>query len=158
MEGLSINYIDSTNNDVVVTYTPSSLVRSYSYKIIKNNEYGNPININSNTPVDITLTETGVYKIEITNIINGVSNVLTSGEYKIDKEAPIINIKEKTFKISENEEIDLSNNITASDIVDGDLTNNIKSNINELDFSIEGIKKIEYSVSDNAGNIASPSP
>ena len=41
MEGLSINYIDSTNEDVVVTYTPSSLVSNYSYVIIKNNEYGN---------------------------------------------------------------------------------------------------------------------
>ena len=35
MEGLSINYIDSTNEDVVITYTPS--VAYYSYVIIKDN-------------------------------------------------------------------------------------------------------------------------
>ena len=34
MEGLSINYIDSTNKDVVVTYTPSSNILNYSYKIM----------------------------------------------------------------------------------------------------------------------------
>ena len=103
MEGLSINYIDSTNEEVVVTYTPSELVSNYSYVIVKNNEYGNVNYINTNEPISITLTETGTYKIEITNINrNGVSDVLTSGEYKIDKEAPIINIKEKTHKIMSN--------------------------------------------------------
>lgn len=153
MEGLSINYIDSTNEDVVVTYTPSSSVTSYSYVIIKNNERSNPIYVNSSTATDISLTETGTYKIEITNTdINGVNSTLTSEEYKIDKEAPIINIQERTYKINSNEEINLSNNITASDAIDGDLTSNITSNINELDFSVEGIKEVKYSVSDSAGN------
>ena len=155
MEGLSINYMDSTNKDVVVTYTPSSLITNYSYKIIKNNEYSNPIYINSNTPVDITLDKTGIYKIEITTIdINGVSNTLTSGEYKIDKEAPIINIGEKTYQITSKEEFDIMNGITASDIVDGDLTNNITTNKDTLNFNEEGIKKLEYGVSDKAGNTA----
>ena len=100
MEGLSINYIDSTNKDVVVTYTPSSLITSYSYVIIKDNNRSNPINISSNTSEVITLKDTGTYKIEITTKdSNGLSNILTSGEYKIDKEAPVINIKEKTYKI-----------------------------------------------------------
>ena len=156
MEGLSINYIDSTNKDVVVTYTPSSLVSSYSYVIVNNNEYSNPIYINSNTPVDISFNETGTYKIEITNIdINGVSSTLTSGEYKIDKEAPIINIKEKAYQITSKEEFDIMNGITASDIVDGDLTSSITTNKDTLDFSVEGIKKLQYSVSDKAGNTTS---
>lgn len=154
MEGLSINYMDSTNKDVVVTYTPSSLITSYSYVIIKNNSRSNPININSNVPKVITLKDTGTYKIEITTTdINGVKNTLTSGEYKIDKEAPVINIKEKKYMIKSNEEFDLSNDITASDQMDGDLTSSITSNINELDLSSEGIKKIQYSVSDKAGNV-----
>ena len=154
MEGLSINYIDSTNKDVVVTYTPSSLITNYSYVIIKNNNRSNPVNISSNIPETIMLKDTGTYKIEITTIdSNGLSNTITSGEYKIDKEAPVINIKEKTYTIKSNEEF--SSEVTASDLVDGDLTSNITSNINELDFSSEGIKKIEYSVSDKAGNITS---
>ena len=153
MEGLSINYIDSTNEDVVVTYTPSSLVTSYSYRVIKNNEYSNPISISSNTPVDISFNETGIYRIEITNTdYNGVSSVLTSGEYKIDKEAPVINIQEKTYQITNKEEFNVMNGITASDIVDGDLTNSITTNKDTLDFSVEGIKKLEYTVSDKAGN------
>lgn len=155
MEGLSINYMDSTNKDVVVTYTPSSLITNYSYVIIKNNNRSNPINISSNTPEVITLKDTGTYKIEITTTdVNGLSNTITSGEYKIDKEAPVINIKEKKYIIKTNEELNISGNITASDQIDGDLTSNITSNINELDFSSEGIKIIEYSVSDKAGNKA----
>ena len=153
MEGLSINYIDSTNKDVVVTYTPSSLITSYSYVIIKNNNRSNPVNISSNIPEVIVLKDTGTYKIEITTIdSNGLSNILTSGEYKIDKEAPVINIKEKTYTIKSNEEF--NSEVIASDQIDGDLTSNITSNINNIDFTSEGIKKIEYRVSDKAGNVA----
>lgn len=153
MEGLSINYIDSTNKDVVVTYTPSSLVSSYSYVIIKNNKRSEGVFVNLNTPTNITFTETGKYKIEITNILkDGNSNILTSGEYVIDKEKPIINIKEKTYQITTKENFDIMNGITASDIIDGDLTNNITTNIDTLDFTKEGIKKLEYTVSDKAGN------
>lgn len=156
MEGLSINYMDSTNEDVVVTYTPSSLVSNYSYVIITNNEYGNVKQVNSNTPVDIVLNTTGTYRIEITNInYKGVSSTITSGEYKIDKEAPIINIQEKTYKITTKKEFDIMSGITASDIVDGNLTSNITTNKDELDFSTEGIKKLEYTVSDKAGNTTS---
>lgn len=154
MEGLSINYINSTNEDVVITYTPSLDTLNYSYVIIKDNKYSNPINIASNISTDIKLTDTGTYKIEVTNYNNlGVINVIKSGEYKIDKEPPILNIKEKTFKIKANEEIDLLDGITATDIVDGDITSNIKTNIDTIDLSEEGIKKIEYSASDKAGNI-----
>ena len=75
MEGLSINYIDSTNEDVVVTYTPSSLVSSYSYVIVKDNVYGEPTYIATNTPVNITLNQTGTYRIEITNVgYNGITS------------------------------------------------------------------------------------
>lgn len=153
MEGLSINEIEITKEDVVVTYIPSSSVINYSYIIIKNGEYSNPIYINSNTVSTINLIETGTYKIEITTYdIYGNTNIITSGEYKIDKEAPIINISEKTYEITSNEEPNIEN-ITASDIVDGDLTNNIKSNIDSIDFNREGVKRIEYTVEDKAGNI-----
>ena len=154
MEGLSINYMDSINEDVVVTYTPSSLILNYSYTIIKNNEYLNTVFVNSNNPVDISFTETGTYKIEIVNTDkNGLKSNLISGEYKIDKEAPMINLSEKTYKIKANEDLNITD-VKASDAIDGDLTSSLTSNINEIDFSKEGIKEIEYSVSDKAGNIA----
>lgn len=72
-----------------------------------------------------------------------------------DTDKPIINIKEKTYTIKANDNIDFLNSVTATDATEGDITYKIKSNINELDFSKVGIKKVEYSVSDNAGNTTS---
>jgi tight adherence protein B len=83
-----------------------------------------------------------------------VGTYLPSNTSNIDKEPPIINIKQKTYVIKTNEKINLLEGVTASDLVDGDLTNSIKTNIKDLDFSKEGIKRVEYSVSDNAGNTA----
>lgn len=73
---------------------------------------------------------------------------------KIDKEPPIINIKQKTYTIKAGDDISFLKDVTASDIIDGNVTNKINSNINEIDFSKEGIKKIEYTVSDSSGNVA----
>lgn len=155
MERLSISYIDSTNEDVVITYTPSSLVTSYSYVIIKNGVYGEPVVVNSNTPIEFVLEISGTYKIEITNMRrNKVIDVITSGEYKIDKEAPKINIAEKTYEITTKDSFDVMNGITAIDNEDGDLTEKIVTNQASIDFTKEGIKKVQYSVTDNAGNTA----
>ena len=60
--------------------------------------------------------------------------------------------EEKT--ITNKEIFDYKDKITANDSYDGDITNSITSNIDKLDFKTPGIKKIEYSVSDSAGNIA----
>ena len=152
MEGFTTNYLDITNEDVVVNYAPPSLVNSYSYKIIKNNDviYESEILYN---PVDIKLTDTGTYKIEVVNNYYNNSETITSSEYKIDKEAPIINVSENVYKIKSGDKLNID--ITASDIVDGDLTSNITSNIESLDFKSEGVKKITYSVSDKAGNTTS---
>ena len=146
MEGLSINNI-ITNEDIVITYTPSSNVINYSYVVIKNNNYGLPIYINNNLPTEIKLTEEGSYRIEVTE--NGV--IKSTGQYVIDKTAPIISIAEKTHTITNKERFSYDG-VSASDIIDGDLTNSITTNYNELDFTSEGIKKLEYSVSDKAGN------
>ena len=85
------------------------------------------------------------------NIIDEVEVTYTPSS---DTEAPIINVKQKAYKIKTNEKIDFLDSVTASDIVDGDLTDKITTNIDTLDFSKEGIKKVEYSVSDSSGNIA----
>ena len=152
-EGLSIESIENTNEDVVITYTPSLDVSNYSYTIIKNGVNNNVVYVDSNVSTDIILSETGTYKIEIVNTDNfGNQNNLSSGEYKIDKNVPIINIKEKTYKISTKGNISFMNGVTASDVEDGNLTNSIITNIDSIDFTTEGIKEIQYSVSDIAGN------
>jgi len=146
MEGLSTNNI-ITNEDINITYTPS--VINYSYVIIKDNVYGNTEYVYDGSPREIKFTEEGSYKIEINE--NGI---ITTGEYVIDKTSPILNIKEKTYKMTNKEVFDTSDKATATDSRDGDLTNSITTNIDTLDFKTPGIKKIEYSVSDKAGNIA----
>ena len=150
MEGLSIDYIDSTCEDVYVTYTPSYLVKNYTYQILKNNEL-TYTSENLTDIASITFDKTGTYIIEITNnYYDGTSDTLKSGEYKIDKEPPIINVKDNTYKIKKNEKLNID--IKATDMVDGDLTSKITSNIDSIDFKSEGIKKVEYSVSDAASN------
>ena len=89
------------------------------------------------------------------NSIEDASNIYAPSYYeKVDTTAPIININKKSYKIKANEKVDFLDGITASDLEDGDLTDKIISNIDEIDFSKTGIKKIEYSVSDKAGNTA----
>jgi len=148
MEGLSINGL-VTNEDIVITYTPS--VAYYSYVIIKDNVYGEPVYIYDGLVSEIKFTDEGTYKIEITE--NGIVN--TSGEYVIDKTAPVISLNEKTYTITTKETFDIENKVVASDSRDGDLRNSITTNYDSLDFTVPGIKKLEYTVTDKAGNTAS---
>ena len=153
-EGFNINNIDIANEDVVVTFTPSSRVRNYSYRIIKNNSYGEIVNIDNNEKIDIKLSDTGTYKIEITTYnYYGVSDVILSGNYVIDKDAPVLNINTKTFKIKKGNSLSFMDGVSASDAVDGDLTNLITTNIDEIDLNSTGVKTLKYSVSDKAGNV-----
>lgn len=155
MKGLSIESIENTCEDVVITYTPLQDVTSYSYVIIKNNIYGDKVSVSSSSPVNIVLNETGIYKIEITTYNSyNLEETFISGEYKIDKEAPIINIKEKTYKITSSSQFSVMDGVSASDAFDGDLTQAITTNINDINFNQEGIKEIKYSVSDSAGNVS----
>ena len=148
MEGLSINNL-VTNEDIVITYTPS--VINYSYVIIKDNVYGNPVVVSDGSSRSITLTEEGNYRVEVT--IDGI--ISTSGEYVIDKTAPVLTLEGKKYVVANKEKLSFEDKVTASDSSDGDLTSSIKNNIKELDFKTPGIKKIEYSVSDKAGNTTS---
>ena len=150
MEGFNIQSIN-TNDDVVVSYTPSDSVFRYNYVITKDNIKKEPIIIDSNAPFEVKLTEEGIYTIEVkTYDIYGNETVLTSGNYTIDKTAPIITIKNKTYKTVKNKQIDVLSSVKANDNIDGDITNSIT--INNVDYTKTGIKTIEYTVSDLAGN------
>ena len=84
--------------------------------------------------------------------INSEDEVEVTYTPSSDADMPIINIKQKTYVVKVNDDINFLNGVTATDATDGDLTNKIESNIKDLDFSKEGIKKVEYSVSDSSGN------
>ena len=98
----------------------------------------------------------GEFMEELENYTYNIEEVETTStpslNESIDNTKPVINIKQKKYVITTNDKVDFLKDVTASDLNDGDLTSSITSNINDLDFSKSGIKKIEYSVSDKAGN------
>ena len=141
-----------TREDVIINYIPSSNVSEYSYVINKDNVNGNTKTIKSNNKTRIVLTENGTYKVTITNTLNDESKSFKTYKYVIDKEAPKLNIKEKTYVITTKDKFVL--NATAFDNYDGDLTSKIVTNIDDLDFKTTGVKKVSLSVTDSAGNVA----
>ena len=143
-----------TNKDINVVFSPSNNVTSYTYEIYKNNIKIDTVNINNNSETTINLNETGNYKIFVqTNLINGVTDTITSGEYIIDKEAPKINISAKEININKTDEKDIIS-CTANDNYSGNLTNKITTNLNDL--TLDKVGKYNYTciVQDEAGNIA----
>lgn len=156
LEGLSINSVDSTNRDIIITYTPSNSVSRYSYTLIKDSEIYESNIVNSNIATTIKLVKDGTYTLEVTTYDkNGESYLYKSGEYNIDKESPEINISQKTYKITTKDNFDVLKNVKAIDKQDGDITSDIKTNLESLNFNTPGIKKVEYEVNDKAGNRAS---
>lgn len=150
MEGFNIQSIN-TNDDVVVSYTPSDSVFRYNYVVTKDSIKNEPIYIDSNVPFEVKLTEEGTYTIEVkTYDIYGNESVILSNKYIIDKTLPVISIKNKTYKTVKNKKIDLLESVKATDNIDGDITNNIT--INDIDYAKTGINTIEYTVSDSSGN------
>ncbi len=163
-----------TNKDVVVTFTPGEDVVSYQYRIFKNNSdnlvttdgnlvepsviYRDYVMVDSNRKVDITLTDTGIYSLEIVTMdINGNYNIINSGNYVIDKQAPKISIDNYynqiiEYKIGE-DNLDFLVKMSIDDNYDFNLKDRVITNIDELDFKTPGLKKLTYTVSDQAGNM-----
>lgn len=153
MEGFNTNALEYTNEDVVVIYTPSSDTLNYSYAVIKNGIKGETLNINSNVPSTIMISDEGTYSIQVTLYKNnGIVENITSSNYTIDKTSPIINVKNKTYKTIINKNIDILSGVTATDDIDGNITSSITTNLDSIDMSKTGIKTVEYYVYDRAGN------
>ena len=137
-----------TNEDVIINYIPPSSVINYSYKVNDNNI----VYVNDASITELKFSESGRYNITFTNILDDGSTELKTYKYIIDKETPKLNIKDKAYVIKQGENFNM--NVTAFDNYDGDLTNKIKTNIDDLDFNKTGVKKVEISVSDSAGNVS----
>lgn len=139
------------NEDIIVSITPPTNILKYEYTIIKDNVRDEKIVVTGNSPTEIILEHSGIYTIEV-NLFDEKLNEITvnSGLYKIDKEKPIINVENKNLEIKIGDKID--NEITAYDEIDGNITEKITSDYDTIDFNQTGLKKITYTVTDEAGN------
>lgn len=151
---LNLNECDITNKDITVTYVPQTFVTSYQYIIYKDGTEQNIITVSNNKSTDITFNETGNYQIKIIAYHNEDYSSYTTGIYKIDKEAPIIDVENKTVELNLGEHYDVYSNVIVTDNVDGNLTKSVSTNIDSLNLNSFGKKKLIYTVSDKAGNVA----
>ena len=145
--------LEPTNKDINISFNPDPNYSSYKITIIKDDEiYKEIIKINL-VPTTFTLSETGKYKINTTYYDNFMNEtLLEGGQYIIDKEAPIIKVDKNYYEINLGKKFNIMENVIAIDNLDKNLTANITTNKNEIDFSTRGTKKLVYSVSDKAGN------
>ena len=141
-----------TNNNINVIFTPSSDIVKYQYQLIKNGKEQDPILVNSNRPVTITMTETATYQIRVVVYNHVASKEILSGEYVIDKEAPTLEVGESLIRMEQGSTLKPLEGIKAHDKQDGDLIKSVVTNYDELDFTTLGIKDLVYTVSDSAGN------
>ena len=163
------------NKDISVNFIPDITVASYRYRIFKNDTetlklnngelvnpniiYNDYVFVNNNSAININLSESGIYKIEIVTVdFFGNEKILNSGNYIIDKEAPKINISDYNNQVIEyrigESSIDVFDGVTAIDNYNGDVTENLTTNYESLDFTKEGLVELKYTVSDEAGNIS----
>lgn len=146
-----------TNGDIVVTYTPHSSVTSYSYQICKNQICEKAIVVESANPSTIVMNQTGTFQIKIVAFEQGEQKTYESGNYQIDKEAPQIVLQQNLVEITKG--MDDFNPLTyvksVIDNQDGNLKEQIKTNIEELDLQKLGLQKLTYTVQDQAGNVSS---
>ncbi len=151
--GLNINGEDITNQDIIVVYTPDSSITNYRYIIYKDNIKIDEQIISNNNKSNIILDETGTYHIEIiTHDIYGYRETYTTDKYNIDKIPPVIEVDTQLLEVEKGSTLDLYADLIATDNIDGDLKNKVTTNYDELDLNEVGIKKLIYTVSDEAGN------
>lgn len=152
MNNFSIYSMDSTNEDVIIKYTPSSLTINYKYTIIKDGKEERTVYVKNNTDTDILLSDTGIYQIKVVEYYNNEQSSIMSGIYHIDKEEPVITVKQDNIKINEGDRFNTLDGIKAYDNIDGDISNLIKTNEGDIYLNKVGSHKLIYTVSDSAGN------
>lgn len=156
VDSLNISSQDKPiNTDLIIEYTPIDEVESYVLEVYKDDTLYKAINSNENKPTSIVLDETGTYKIIIKEVtVNGVELSSSSGLYNIDKDAPVIEVAEQILTMKKGETLDIFSDVKVSDNYDNDITNKLTTNYSELDFNSLGLKKLVYTVTDEAGNTA----
>ncbi len=152
----SVNSIDvPTNQDVTVSFSPVIGTQNYTYTVYKDDIPQTTQQVTGQDSSEIYLTDTGTYKIVVNMYdVNNNMTTLESGNYIIDKEAPIIDVGDTYLEVTKGSQIN-ENSISATDNYDNDLTSQITSNIDQIDTNEIGHQKLIYTVSDTAGNEAS---
>lgn len=147
--------LEPTNENLDIIFTPEPDVISYTYTIIKDRKTIAIESIDTNRPVTISLNESGTYTIRIRtfNLDNVFENII-SGEYHIDKEAPVIELNDALVTMQIGDTLDITSGVTAIDNFDGDITNLITTNYDSIDFTTVGLKRLVYTVVDSSGNEA----
>ena len=153
--GFNIYEQSPTKEDIKIIYNPNTNYQSYKVTIYKDNEIYKEINKINMQQTEFVLSETGTYQIEITYYDEFMQETKEySGIYNIDKDIPVLTIEKNFIEINLGKKLNIMENVTAADDKEGNLTNNITTNINEINMNTPGVKKLIYKVSDQAGNIA----
>ena len=145
--------ITPINQDLTIIFNPNPSYKSYKLLINKDdNPYKEITKINMDK-TEFTLSETGTYQIIVTYTGETENEYIeTSGIYIIDKEAPVLNVGKNYVEIYLGKKLDIMGTVTANDNLEGNITSNIKTNKENINFEEKGIKKLIYTVSDEAGN------
>ena len=147
--------LEPTNKDITISFNPDPNYQSYKMTIKKDDEIYKEITKINIVPTEITISETGTYQIYIKYYDIDLNEFeTTSGKYIIDKEPPVLKIKKNYYEIALGKKFNVMNGVTATDNLEKNITDKIKTNKDTLDFTKKGVKKIEYTVEDRAGNIA----
>ena len=153
--GLNIQEQPATKEDITIVFNPENTYSSYKIIIYKDGNIYKEITKINIQPSRFTLSETGIYNIEIIYYDEFMNETKeTSGTYIIDKEVPVIKVEKNYYELRLGKKFNVMENVTATDNLDKNITANIQTNKSELNFNEKGIKKLKYIVSDQAGNIA----
>ncbi len=156
-KGLSIKEIKQpTNLDISVIFTPEKDVTNYQYRVSKDGQYADYYYIDGNSKTTINLTETGKWSIEvITYNEKGITKKYESGIYNLDKDSPILDVGQEALEMHVGDKLSVLDGVKATDNLDGDILSKVVTNVDQLDLTTPGIKKLVYTVSDEAGNTTS---
>ena len=145
--------LEPTNKDITISFNPDPTYKSYKLIIKKDEEIYKTITKINMQQTQITLSESGTYKIEVLYYDEeGNETNITSGTYTIDKIPPVIKVHKNYYQIFIGKKFDVMSIASATDNLDKNITDKITSNKNELNFNEKGTKKLIYTVSDRAGN------
>ena len=139
--------LEPTNESFIVTFTPGVDVQNYTIILYKDGIEYKKETIKENKKRDILLNETGTYNINV--LIN--DEIIKSGNYIIDKEAPVIEITKKVITIKQGKSFNPNDYIIVHDNYNDYI---VETNYDSIDLNKIGAQTITYKVKDKSGNIS----